>query len=136
MDDITLLASGSTAETARSSLQDLIDIVSRWSIANCFCLNPIKCTTMCITPTKRKALVSAQPAMPLHLNGSALNSALTVKILGVVIISDLSWQEQARAVQSNLLFTRLDLLWAQSGKIGPNNYACQAIRHKLLPCHC
>ena len=99
VDDITLLASGNTAKVARRSLQDFIDVISRWSISNCLCLNPTKCTTMCITPTKRKAIVSAKSAMPLHVNGSALNSALIVKILSVVITSDLSWQEQARAMQ-------------------------------------
>ena len=98
-----LLASGSTAEAVRSSLRDLIDVVNHWSIANYLCINSTKCTTMCITPTKRKAIVSAQLAMPLQVNGSALNSVLTVKILGVVITSDLSWLEQARVVQSKIL---------------------------------
>jgi hypothetical protein len=99
-DDVTLVASGDTASAAAAAQQSLLDIVSRWSCDNVLRLNSVKCTSMCIAPSKRKATSTCAPA--LNVNGCPISCVLSVKILGVTFTSDLDWRLHAQCVRGKL----------------------------------
>jgi hypothetical protein len=99
-DDVTLVASGDTAIAAAAAQQSLLDIVSRWSCDNVLRLNSVKCTSMCIAPSKRKATSTCAPA--LNVNGCPISCVLSVKILGVTFTSDLDWRLHAQCVRGKL----------------------------------
>ena len=91
-DDAKLIANGETAEIALSALQSLLNIVCLWSADNCLYLNPIKCSSVVIAPSKRKAAAaSITPKCKLLVNGSAIITASAIKILGVIFTSELWW---------------------------------------------
>ena len=99
VDDVTLSASCVTVEVARSAMQDLLNVISCWSIQNRLCLNNGKCTIVCIAPTKQKAQKTAPSC---GINRCVINSLSSVKILDIIFTSDLCWLEHARAVCSKV----------------------------------
>ena len=102
-DDTTLIASGPTAHAAETALQTLLNTVYQWSTDNCLHLNPAKCLSMIIAPSKQKAAAAASaPRCAPRINGSAVSTATSIKILGVIFTSELEWQEQARAVRAKV----------------------------------
>ena len=102
VDDVTRLASGSIVNEATIVLQDLLNVVRNWSFNNCLRLNPAKCVAMCIMPSKRKAGANSSNITSLKIDTSEIAYASSVKILGVVITTDLDWRQQARAVRTKM----------------------------------
>lgn len=101
-DNITLLASGSTADAAALELQSMLDTVNRWSLDNCLRLNATKCVAMCIAPSKRKAAAAGGPCHVLTIGTPSLSWVQSVKILGVIVSSNLNWRQHARCVCSKI----------------------------------
>ena len=99
-DDTTLIASGDSASTAMDALQSLLDIVSNWSTRNCLRLNPEKCVSMCIAPTKQKSSTCMSSKYILTVNDSQIARVQSVKILGVIFTTELDWRQQARSVRA------------------------------------
>ena len=91
VDDVTLIANGETAEFASSVLQNLLKIICLWSADNCLHLNSIKCFSVVIASSKQKAAAAASitPKCKLLVNGSAIITASSIKILGVIFTSEL-----------------------------------------------
>ena len=92
-DDVALIANGKTAEIASSALQSLLNIICLWSADNCLHLNPIKCSSGVIASSKRQAAASAStiPKCKLLVNGNAIITASSIKILGAIFTSELRW---------------------------------------------
>jgi hypothetical protein len=101
-DDVTLLASGSTADAAALELQSMLDAVNRWSLDNCLRLNTAKCVAMSIAPSKRKAAAAGGLCHVLTVGTSSLSWVQSVKILGVTFSSNLDWQQHAKYVRSKV----------------------------------
>ena len=102
-DDVTLIANSKMTETASFTLQSLLNIVCLRSADNCLHLNPIKCLSVIIAPSKWKAAAaSITPTCKLLVNGSAISTVSSIKILGVIFTSELGWQKQALAVCSKV----------------------------------
>ena len=97
--DVTLLASSDSPHTAAELLQLLLDTVCRWSTKNCLCLNPAKCSCLCIVPPKHKAASGTLGYTP-SINGAQIPYVQSVKILGVLFTDDLDWRLQAKSAST------------------------------------
>jgi hypothetical protein len=99
-DDVTLMTSGDSAGAAAVELQSMLDVVNSWASNNRLSLNPLKCSSMCIAPTRKKT--TSTPLNALCIGGVNIPDAQTIKILGVIFSSNLDWQQQARSVRAKM----------------------------------
>ena len=102
-DDVIMIASGATTDAALVALQLLLEIVFSWSISNHFSFNPAKCLSMIIlAKMKQLATCLTIKNIFLHIGDFYINNMPSLKLLGVLITSDLSWREQTRSVCSKM----------------------------------
>ena len=76
------------AKGGASNAQHIADCVSQWSLDNRVQLNSEKCKELRISFTKKQSEVH-----PILVNGNQLEVVRSAKLLGVIITSDLSWNE-------------------------------------------
>ena len=73
-------------------LQNDLATLHWWSENNALQLNPQKCQVMCISRRKNK------PSPEYFVSNSKLSAATSLRLLGVQISSDLTWNEQVSSV--------------------------------------
>ena len=71
-----------------SNAQHIVDCVAQWSLDNRVQLNSEKCKELRISFTKKQSEFH-----PILVNGNQLEVVRSAKLLGVIITSDLSWNE-------------------------------------------
>ena len=71
---------------------DLATLIHWWSENNALQLNPQKCQVMCISRRKNK------PSPEYFVSNTKLSTASSLRLLGVQISSDLTWNEQVSSV--------------------------------------
>ena len=71
-----------------SNAQHIVDCVAQWSLDNRVQLNREKCKELRISFTKKQSEFH-----PILVNGNQLEVVRSAKLLGVIITSDLSWNE-------------------------------------------
>ena len=77
--------------------------IKLWSVDNYLHLNPIKCLSVIIAPSKRKAAAaSLTPTCRLLVNGNDISTVSSTYILSVIVTMELRWQKQAHAVRSKV----------------------------------
>ena len=86
VDDTT--TSQVVAKGGASNAQHIADCVSQWSLDNRVQLNSEKCKELRISFTKKQSEFH-----PILVNGNQLEVVRSAKLLGVIITSDLSWNE-------------------------------------------
>ena len=86
VDDTT--TSEVVAKGGASNAQHIADCVSQWSLDNRVQLNSEKCKELRISFTKKQSEFH-----PILVNGNQLEVVRSPKLLGVIIITDLSWNE-------------------------------------------
>ena len=84
VDDLSLVQCRRSTDT--SQLQPILNSVQYWSQSNNMSLNPSKCFTLHVTFMK-----NPPPPEVLTINDSILCNVQSIKILGVIIQSDLKW---------------------------------------------
>ena len=100
-DDVTLVASGKSGDSALVSLQELINIMHNCATDNHLCLDAAKCFFMIIPHSVRKAATS-YPPLPIRIGSSNIIFVQLLKILSVILSSTLSWNEHAQNVCSKV----------------------------------
>ena len=98
-DDITLLTSGPSAQSAANSLQQLVTTVESWSAGHSLCLNYTKCYTMFVCPLWHQPY--AYPAV--LVGGHSISPVTKLTILGVIFSSVLSWQLHVYKVRDKVV---------------------------------
>ena len=73
-------------------LQNDLATLHWWSENNALQLNPQKCQVMCISRSKNK------PSPEYFVSNTKLSMATSLRLLGVQISSDLTWNEQVSSV--------------------------------------
>ena len=101
-DDVTLIASGDSKSTTITTLQACLNTAYDWSILNKLCLNPAKCASMLLCPTKLKSDALHQTSASLYIGKMCIQYVFSMKLLGVIFSSDLSWRAHTRTVCSKL----------------------------------
>ena len=86
VDDTT--TSEVAAKAGTSNAQHIANCVSQWSLDNRVQLNSEKCKELRISFTKKLSEFH-----PILVNGNQLEVVRSAKLLGVIITSDLSWNE-------------------------------------------
>ena len=76
------------AKGGASNAQHIADCVSQWSLDNRVQLNSEKCKELRISFTKKQSEFH-----PILVTGNQLEAVRSAKLLGVIITSDLSWNE-------------------------------------------
>ena len=71
-----------------SNAQHIVDCVAQWSLDNRVQLNSEKCKELRISFTKKQSEFH-----PILVNGNQLEVVRSAKLLGVIITSDLSWND-------------------------------------------
>ena len=89
-DDVTLIASGDSKSTTITTLQAYLNTAYDWSILNKLCLNPAKCASMLLCPTKLKSDVLHETSASLYIGKTCIQYVFSMKLLGVIFSSDLS----------------------------------------------
>ncbi len=95
-DDLSIFHSGDTQAGAATELQQMLNHIYAWSARNGLSLNPLKCFSMVIPPSRRQQ--NSIHSTPLSVNNTPLLQATSLTILGVIFTSDLNWNNQASAV--------------------------------------
>ena len=98
-DDITLLTSGPSAQSAANSLQQLVTTVESWSAGHSLCLNYTKCDTMFNCRLRRQP--HAYPAV--LVGGHSISPITELTILCVIFSSVLSWRLHANKVRAKVV---------------------------------
>ena len=101
-DDVTLIASGDSKSTTITMLQACLNTAYDWSILNKLCLNPAKCASMLLCPTKLKSDALRETSASLYIGKTCIQYVFSMKLLGVIFSSDLSWRAHTRTVCSKL----------------------------------
>ena len=99
-DDITLVSHGDSASIASTNMQLLLDTLRDWSLHHKLSVNVSKCFSLLIAPTAK--LSSQSASLLLRLNNAPVAQVHTIKILGVTLSDDLSWNIHAKAVRSSV----------------------------------
>ena len=97
-----------------ATLQHFAHIMSEWSSANCFHLNPVKCKTILIAPRKKAASQTNQ-CSSLVIKGASVTQVEAICILGVTT-SDLDWRLHAKGVRGKMA-CKLGILPRISGSL-------------------
>ena len=79
-----------------SALQDDINALSNWATQNAMTFNTAKCKFMKVSRKRSRSILTPS----LTLNGCILEEVLTIKYLGILISSDLSWSQHIQDVCS------------------------------------
>jgi len=90
--DDTFLFRAINDDTDSSLLQKDLSTLQLWSVNNALQLNPQKCQIMCITRQKNK------PVPVYYVSDTKLAQANSLRLLGVQISSDLTWNEHISIV--------------------------------------
>ena len=99
------------AKGGASNAQHIADCVSQWSLDNRVQLNSEKCKELRISFTKKLSEFH-----PILVNGNQLEAVRSAKLLGVIITSDLSWNEHINETvkkASKRLYFLVQLKWAK-----------------------
>ena len=101
VDDTT--ASELSPKGSVSKSQNIVDCVIQWSDENRVQLHPEKCKELRITSSKNPSVLD-----PLIVNGKEVETVDNVKLLGVTMSSDLTWnahiEEVIKKVNKRLYF--------------------------------
>ena len=101
-DDVNLIASGDSKSTTITTLQAFLNTAYDWSILNKLCLNPAKCASMLLCPTKLKSDALHETSASLYIGKMCIQYVFSMKLLGVIFSSDLSWRAHTCTVCSKL----------------------------------
>ena len=86
VDDSTITES--VTPDTNSTLQELVDIIYKWTIANNMKLNISKCKELIIDFAKDK-----QDFPPLIINGIAVERVSSAQVLGLIVQDNMNWNE-------------------------------------------
>ena len=86
VDDSTITES--VTPNTNSTLQELVDIIYKWTIANNMKLNIRKCKELIIDFAKDK-----QDFSPLIINGIAVERVFSAQVLGLIVQDNMNWNE-------------------------------------------
>ena len=75
--------------------------LSLWAYTNRLIVNPTKCQAMVISPNIRKKSANIMPS-PFLFENSKIDCVQSVKILGITISNDLSWDCHAASVRAKV----------------------------------
>jgi Reverse transcriptase (RNA-dependent DNA polymerase) len=95
--------------------------IHEWSLRNKLLVNPRKSQAMLVNP----ACLQIDTSLSLHMGGTTIAFIRKVKNLGLVMNSDLTWDDQVSKVCRSVLFT-LKRLWTMS------QFTPLQTRHKLV----
>ena len=99
-DDITLIAHGTSADSALQSMWVQLCAVHVWSEVQCLSINTGKCFYMIVSPYARKRFTCTRK---LVIRSSALTIVDKLKILGIYFSKDLSWRYHVSHVRKKVI---------------------------------
>ena len=95
-DDVSLVCHGNSSSEANVNMQYLLNNLSVWADNYRLIVNPSKCQAMSISPSVKN---NCTPPPTLHLSTSTISTPSSVKILGVNITCDLTWDLHSAEVR-------------------------------------